>query len=261
MAKYKPTALPGGPATADRYSRGYHGTTHDLIGTHLDPEIGRDRKNYSISSDRHVNYTWPNMPHAPVVMEHPEGYAVMDPVDESERAAWRWSTESGAGQGRARVYSGQGEGQIGGDINMSVDLTAVTQRGQHTSNPAIPMAASRFRVDDTVWTPPPSKRTMLGSTGIYEQQALPVQGTIPNINWNQFGAPNSILHGHEHMEEFPSTVGWTVQDRDAYGRGLGLANQAALKAEDAHHAERAPYQAEALKSSQLEMFVNREVPR
>src|SRR6478736_6204035 len=168
---YKPTPFPAS-ISQDQFRHGYHGTSHDLVGTHINPEVGAGRKAWDMSSDTHVNYEAANA--QPVQPSD-------DAKGEAERAAWGWAVSGAATDyesvpRRSRVYEGEAEGRIGGDPNMDSHPTSwVRDGGSRTPNRA-PMAAKSFKVTGTVWTPPPGKYEQMGGAG--------VQGTIPHVNWN-----------------------------------------------------------------------------
>lgn len=181
---------------------GFHGSNRDLRGTHILSAAERRGRGIDVavnwqgsSSDQFVNY-WHGME---------RGFG----GNARERAldnAWNWATDaefngdfdaSVGAEGRPRVYEGVAEGVHGADPNLLDDYLTETdrhdeqQRGTHdvplnweltedllgNSQGAPPMAAERFRVTDTHWIPP-------------GQPGKAVQGTLPGVNWNQFGAPN-----------------------------------------------------------------------
>lgn len=181
---------------------GFHGSNRDLRGTHVVSAAERRARGIDVavnwqgsSSDQFVNY-WHGTE---------RGFGG-DARERAENSAWNWATDAefngdidgtvGA-EGRPRVYEGVAEGVHGADPHLLDDYLTETdrhdehQRGTHdvpmhwelteellgNSRGAPPMAAERFRVTDTHWIPP-------GKAG------KAVQGTLPHVNWNQFGAPN-----------------------------------------------------------------------
>ena len=172
---------------------GFHGSSTDLRGGSIVPQeapTGAEgtesglRRRWSMSSPQHVNYvthnssmqrSGPSSPWSSRDRQHGRR--------EAEETAWMWAasgdpatapgTAPSPGDGRPRVYEGVAEGEVGGDANLTLTGTDVSNWDRDD----IPMAASSFRVTDTRWIPP-------GKPG------RAVQGTLPGINWNQFGAPN-----------------------------------------------------------------------
>ena len=211
--------------------RGYHGSYWDLEGDSVDPAVGRLRKQHEgKSSDSHVNYVTANpMPadlrHETVLMQEKKlGVGrggdlkeyeppTSDPVEadrEAEIGAWKWANtgtygpdvvpkESGGWDrlGRPRVHVGRAEGPVGADVNVGSNdkLLAFHQHGQA----GWAMATSgTFRVEDTLWTPPPLDRSK-GTPGVH--------GALAGLNWHQFGMPNvanpdDVAHGAaDHMDK------------------------------------------------------------
>ena len=228
---YQPNPFPEN-LSEDQFRTGYHGSPHDLIGTHIDPEIGSSRKTWEMSSTQHVNYQAANL--------GMEGKELAASHHRAEALAWGWAITKQTRPERAnrsRVYKGVAEGSIGGDQNLDEYPRNWYQAGRPPPN-APAMAADRFRVTDTVWTPPPER----GEQG--------VQGTIPNVNWNQFGAPNSV---GTDPNRFPATMGWTSGDYAAQAESDIARDRALTEHANDVAAEHTPYVNESVKHQQLKL--------
>lgn len=150
--------------------RGFHGTSHPLIGDKILPgdKVGVP-KTYDMSSDDVANYV------------------AAGPLDShtraAERRAWAWATHSNSHLplegNRPRVHSVEAEGHPMVDLNISTGRD-VTQYISDPVDGGMPphMGAPALRVTDTQWTPPPSRKAMEAGRG--------VEGSLPHINWRQF---------------------------------------------------------------------------
>ena len=146
------------------HRRGFHGSlTHGL--SRIEPQPP-EKQNYDESSDDMVNY----------VSQSPNRR-------NGERGGWAWAnraaskTVSGPTP-RPVVYEVVADEEYpDSDWNVHDDMTPedVVEAG---GNPS--MQTTGATVTRTHWTPPPAQ----GTSG--------VQGTLPNINWQQFGAPNWV---------------------------------------------------------------------
>jgi hypothetical protein len=165
--------------------RGYHGSGSDLVDSSGNPSnIVRARSerrtpeseeyelaNHNISPEYFVNY----------VAANPKTASRGEP-QKAERAAeveaWEWANSTM--HGRPRVYKGEAmdfdNRPVGPDPNLLFSEEEDLRRVISYDRP-FSMAAGAFRVSDTMWTPPPL-------------EGRSVQGTLPHINWNQFGLPN-----------------------------------------------------------------------
>ena len=171
--RYNFRAMSKQPPPTHPVRSGYHGTTRGLQGDELRPDIGREQPRHGISSRAHVN--WFTSPTG----ENPQA---------AERTAWDWASPSAPptqaelsrdpSAGRPRVHETYASGRVGADPNLEE-----SNRGIMAQSVPTPMAASSAQVTNTRWTPPPSEEAQAAGRG--------VQGTIPEINWNQFGAPNT----------------------------------------------------------------------
>lgn len=207
---------------------GFHGSSNDLVDKDGNPtdrvmarkDRGAKKKdaNYSISSPWFVNYWTPNplAEQGRRYLDDPDispeendrlrdtevigedaGELPKDQLrDQAEAKAWEWT----GGSGRPRVYEGYADVP---DRPVGLDPNWSTNPNYHNT---LAMAAGGMKVTDTHWIPP-------GKDG------KAVQGTLPHVNWNQFGAPN--VGNPEDVE-----VGLTAHD-------LKLAYEREQDAEDA----------------------------
>ncbi len=153
---------------------GFHGTNREIQGGQLRPDIGREKPMFSFSGKRHVNYwTSPNGARS----------------DEAEKDAWSWGQSTPGGDdpadpsyGRPRVVAVRARGFVGMDPNLSDDADVSAGTNLSKVEAPIPVAATHADVTDTEWIPPQNYDAARDGVG--------VQGTLPHMNWNQFGLPN-----------------------------------------------------------------------
>ena len=184
----------------DQYRHGFHGSRHDLQGDEVLSAAMRREKGIDVpmewphdSSDQFVNY-WHGMPKW-------DRDGESDAPERAELEAWDWASRRDedvlSRAGRPRVYEGEAKGIVGADANLMRQYLfesdpddpylrgthdaplnwELTEELQDSTEGAMPMGAESFKVADTHWIPP-------GKAG------KAVQGTLPHVNWNQFGAPN-----------------------------------------------------------------------
>lgn len=156
----------------------FHGTRHDIEHEVLPGAVvGKENFDYTeLGRDRH-NWAF---------------------VADDEATAWEWATaggRAGAGQRRReRVYRVAPE-----------DPRPPKERGAHFFEMPHEFTTPRAKVLDRIDIPPPS--TWGGS-----KQA--VQGTLPPVNWRQFGGHNSALLGDvvdQDERSRKTTADWMVQ--------------------------------------------------
>lgn len=198
-------------ADMDALRHGFHGTRHDVVDRNGKPskmlraavDMGGAAKDANLyaSSPHFVNWWSPN----PLITEGRgafdpddgvEEYPAEELRDDAEEKAWSYAS---AGQGRPRVYEGVAPNFPLPDDGRTIGVEPVQAHPSvfptaAESNVAIAMAGPSFRVTDTHWIPP-------GKPG------RAIQGTLPHVNWNQFGAPNvgnpeDVLHGYSGTGDF-----------------------------------------------------------
>ena len=178
-------------------NKGYHGSSTDLRGSHIEPQPVHAR-NHDISYHDGVNYMAKGL--------HPQT------TRNAENQAWSWAgsavdldrraeldergemttTQNHSWlKGRSRVYEVEAVGEYGYDGNLSSINSAnyfVRQEQEAMSENlaaahfSSEMTAPSLKVTRTEWIPPPSMTARERGAG--------VQGTLPSLNWKQFGAPN-----------------------------------------------------------------------
>lgn len=162
-------------------SQGTHGTTmFDEPTQHILP------------SDAHGSVTFPNLSDASrayytAVRKPAEMMPGADPKLSAEESGWHWAQSaslyrkvSGV-RPRPVVHAVTPEGSV--DLDMNLNDYGTSQE----------MTADRLRITDTSWTPPPSMYPGRGVIG--------VQGTIPHVNWNQFGPPDGAERNFRVVRE------------------------------------------------------------
>lgn len=190
------------PTEVPEMEHGFHGTVFDVEGTVLATADRPDsKKNFDESPSYFVNYWTPN----PLARLYRDGLA--DPENnpgqpmeglraDAEKEAWNWAEKSSVypNDHRPRVYEGRAVTAMDRPVGLDSGLPADINMGvEHI----LPMAAGAFEVTDTHWIPP-------------GQPGKAVQGTLPHVNWNQFGAPNvgnpeDVAAG---LTEFDRQEGW-----------------------------------------------------
>ncbi len=162
---------------------GYHATRRDIPGDRIvAPAKHRKAKEFQSSSPDDTYFT-------PVPDGNPVGHEPTT-AEDAEGMAWGWLQEMRPGTGRGRVHLTEPDPEQYRD-------KAATFMGARTT--------PSQRVISTSWTPTPVTKD--GH----------VEGTLPHINWHQFGAPNWVSHWNasgaditfdslnNHTAKFPGT--------------------------------------------------------
>jgi len=169
---------------AENLTRGFHGGRRDLADASGNPSdvVSAASERINISDEETRNHRASPKYFVNYIAANPRTEDRYAADIKAENEAWSWAMDAGPVNGingRPRVYKGEAmdfeDRPIAPDSNL-VETEKVLRRIISNDNP-VPMAAGAFKVTDTLWTPPP-------------QPGKTVQGTLPHINWNQFGAPN-----------------------------------------------------------------------
>lgn len=222
------------PDDAFEMTKGYHGSSTDLRPSRNDE--GAETVSAAMDrpySDQEVNHRGYSSPWFVNYVTKSPGMFGSD--EEAQEVAWSWAGQSAnkemeghwsGADGRPRVYKGIGEYD---NRPNGMDPNFVVPDSDQGDSPedylqtrkTIPMASESFTVHDTDWIPP-------GRPG------KAIQGTLPHVNWNQFGKPN--VGNPEDVE-----VGLTQDD---YYRGEERRRDAAMASEAAEKAAKdAPWEA------------------
>lgn len=185
--QYKPTVHSEEELQAAGLDRGYHGSGFPLRGEHIkpSPEAGVP-KTFSMSSDDVANYVAKRVSPEQAIR--------------AENSAWRWAGHSTPAMSsdmrhagnRPRVHEVVAEGHPMADTNLGWETDIYDAVGlvhgdpddpdssEYMQTKVISMAAPSLRVVGTQWTPPPNDIAKKAGRG--------VEGTLPHVNWKQFGA-------------------------------------------------------------------------
>lgn len=160
-----PRRLDSAPSGLPQLSRGFHGTMSNISNFIL-PSAQTGAEAAGIALPDKTYFT---------------------PLEEE---AWGYATGTGRGAGqRPRVYETIPLGQQELDSNHAADRPTVgigkdLERPQYTEMTA-PRTAPSQQIVDTHWTPTPKFH------GGW------VQGTLPQVNWHQFDAPNWVQYNSQ----------------------------------------------------------------